>query len=55
MTPQKRKVAATKPAKREPVPLEVTRRYAAFLFVPGREYLLMGDDHASVALAQAKK
>lgn len=27
--------------------------YAAFLFIPGREFVLFGDDHESVAAAEA--
>lgn len=30
----------------------IKRRYAAFLFVPGREWLLLGDYHESVESAR---
>ena len=37
-------------AAKTPVPMA---QYAAFLFVPGREFLLMGRDHPSVNAAKA--
>ncbi len=51
----KRKAVAKRPVKKHPPAVVPSQHpdYAAFLFVPGREFLLMGTGHVSIVDAQA--